>query len=184
MKPLCIISCPIDTFSGYGARSRDLVNALIKLKDKEWDIKILPQKWGDCPWNFLPEDSHFNKYFISGLNPKQQPDIWMQITIPNEFQPMGRSLNIGISAGIESTVYPPDFIEGFNRMDLNLVSSNHSKEVALATNYEKRDKNTNQVVGTIKLNKPIEVLFEGLNLNKYFKEPKKSNILEDIEEEF
>ena len=184
MKPLCIISCPIDTFSGYGARSRDFVNALIKLKDKEWNIKILPQKWGDCPWNFLPEDSHFSKYFIPGLNPQQQPDIWMQITIPNEFQPMGRSLNIGISAGIESTAYTPDFIEGFNRMDLNLVSSNHSKEVALITNYEKRDKNTNQVVGTIKLNKPIEVLFEGLNLNKYFKEPKKSNILEDIEEEF
>ena len=35
MKPLCIVSCPLDTFSGYGARSRDFVDALIKTKDQE-----------------------------------------------------------------------------------------------------------------------------------------------------
>ena len=34
MKPTCVVSCPIDTFSGYGARSRDFVKALIKVKDK------------------------------------------------------------------------------------------------------------------------------------------------------
>ena len=37
MKPVCVVSCPIDTFSGYGARSRDFVKALIKVKDKEED---------------------------------------------------------------------------------------------------------------------------------------------------
>ena len=58
MKPLCIISCPLDTFSGYGARSRDFVRSLIKEKDSEWDIKILPQRWGDCPWDFLDKNSH------------------------------------------------------------------------------------------------------------------------------
>ena len=30
MKPLFIISCPFDTYSGYGARSRDLVKAIIE----------------------------------------------------------------------------------------------------------------------------------------------------------
>ena len=43
MKPLCVVSCPIDTFSGYGARSRDFVKALIQSKGEEWDIKIIPQ---------------------------------------------------------------------------------------------------------------------------------------------
>ena len=38
MKPVCVVSCPIDTFSGYGHRSRDFVRSLIKAKDKEWDI--------------------------------------------------------------------------------------------------------------------------------------------------
>ena len=56
MKPLCIISCPIDTFSGYGHRSRDFVNSLIEAKKGEWDIKILAQPWGNTPWGYLEED--------------------------------------------------------------------------------------------------------------------------------
>ena len=183
MKPTCVVSCPIDTFSGYGARSRDFVKSLIELKDKEWDIKIIPQKWGDCPWNFLPQDDPLKQRFIGGL--QQQPDVWIQITVPNEFQRVGK-FNIGISAGIETNLYPGEFIEGSNRMDLNLVSSEHSKQIALNTQFDKINTDTNQKVGIIKLEKPIEVLFEGLDLDKYYKKPTSSklNILKDIKEEF
>ena len=181
MKPLCVVSCPIDTFSGYGARSRDFVKALIQSKGKEWDIKIIPQKWGETPWNFLSQDNPLRQRFISQL--QQQPDIWIMITIPSEFQPMGK-FNIGISAGIESTVYPGDFIEGSNRMNLNLVSSEHSKQVASSTSFEKKDNKTNKVQGIIKLEKPIEVLFEGLDLTKYNKKPQNSGLLKDIHEDF
>ena len=183
MKPLCVVSCPIDTFSGYGARARDFVKSLIQSKGKEWDIKILPQRWGDCPWNFLSEDDPLRKRFIGGL--QQKPDVWIQITVPNEFQPVGK-FNIGVSAGIETTIYPGEFIEGSNRMDLNLVSSNHSKQVALTSQFDKRNKNTQQTVGVLKLEKPIEVLFEGLDLDKYYKKPSSSklNILKDVKEDF
>ena len=181
MKPLCIVSCPIDTFSGYGARSRDFVKSLIESKGEEWDIKILPQRWGDCPWNFLSQDDPLKQRFVEGLT--QKPAIWIQITVPNEFQPMGQ-FNIGVSAGIETTIYPAEFIEGSNRMDLNLVSSKHSKDIALATQFEKKDKQTNQTVGVIKLEKPIEILFEGLDLNKYYKKPQNSELLKDIKEDF
>ena len=176
MKPLCIVSCPIDTFSGYGARSRDFVRALIQSKGEEWDIKILPQMWGETPWNALSQDDPLRQYFIRGDEVKTKPEIWIQITIPSEFQPNGQ-FNIGVSAGIETTIYPGEFIEGSNRMDLNLVSSKHSKDVALFTSFEKRDKNTNQSQGNVKLGKPIEVLFEGLDLNIYNKNPKDSGIL-------
>ena len=181
MKPTYIVSCPIDTFSGYGARSRDFVKSLIQSKDKEWDIKILPQRWGDCPWNFLSQDDPLKQRFIPGL--QQKPDIWIQITVPNEFQPVGQ-FNIGVSAGIESTIYPSEFLEGSNRMNLNLVSSEHSRQVALATKFDKIDKNTNKPTGELKLEKPIEVLFEGLDLDKYYKDPKRSNILDSIKEDF
>ena len=185
MKPLCVVSCPIDTFSGYGARSRDFVKSLIKIKDKEWDIKIMPQRWGDTPWNFLSQDDPLKQRFIQGLDPNNQPDVWVQITVPNEFQPVGK-FNIGVSAGIETTIYPAEFIEGSNRMDLNLVSSKHSKDVALATQFDKIDKNTNQKQDNIKIEKPVEVLFEGLDLSKYYKKPPSSklNILKDIKEDF
>ena len=183
MKPLCVISCPIDTFSGYGARSRDFVKALIQSKGEEWDIKIMPQRWGDCPWNFFSEDNPLRQRFIGELNPNNQPDIWIQITVPNEFQPVGK-FNIGVSAGIETTVYPGEFIEGSNRMDLNLVSSKHSKDVALNTSFDKKDSNTGQIVGTVKLEKPVEILFEGLDLDKYYKKPQNSGLLKDISEDF
>ena len=181
MKPLCVVSCPIDTFSGYGARSRDLVKSLIQLKEQEWDIKIMPQRWGDCPWNFLSNDNPLRQRFIFNLTKK--PDIWIQITVPNEFQPVGQ-YNIGISAGIETTVYPAPFIEGSNRMDLNLVSSEHSKQVALASQFDQKDNNTQQIVKQIKLQKPIEVLFEGLDLEKYYKNPNNSSMLNNITEDF
>ena len=181
MKPLCVVSCPIDTFSGYGARSRDFVRSLIKEKDPEWDIKILPQRWGDCPWNFLSQDDPLRQRFLNGM--QQQPDIWMQITVPNEFQRVGKSFNVGVSAGIETTIYPAEFIEGSNRMDLNLVSSHHSKNVAQQTSFEKKDQQ-GQVIGNVKLERPIEVLFEGLDLDKYYKKPQKSSILDGINEEF
>ena len=184
MKPICVVSCPIDTFSGYGARSRDFVKALIQIKNKEWDIRIMPQRWGDCPWGYLDENDPLKKLYANSaqLN-NRQPEIWIQITIPSEFQPVGK-YNIGVTAGIESTLYPPDFIQGFNNMNLNLISSNHSKNVAQACVYEQRDKNTDKVIGAIKCEKPIEVLFEGLDLNKYFKKSEKSNILNDIKEDF
>ena len=181
MKPVCVISCPIDTFSGYGARSRDFVRSLIELKGEEWDIKILPQKWGDTPWNFLSQNDPLRQRFMNQLT--QQPDVWIQITVPNEFQGVGK-YNIGVSAGIETTIYPGEFIEGSNRMDLNLVSSEHSRQVALATQFDKVDSNTNQKVGITKIEKPIEVLFEGLDLDKYYKNPQDSKLLKDIKEDF
>ncbi len=180
MKPVCVVSCPIDTFSGYGARSRDFVKALIQLKGEEWNIQIMPQRWGDCPWNFLDKNDPIRQRFIGGL--KQQPDIWVQVTVPNEFQPVGK-FNIGISAGIETTIYPAEFIEGSNRMNLNLVSSEHSKQVALTSQFDRLDQNK-QVIGQVKLEKPIEVLFEGLDLDKYYKDHQDSELLKDISENF
>ena len=180
MKPLCVVSCPIDTFSGYGARSRDFVKSLIKEKDSEWDIKIMPQRWGDCPWNFLSKDDPLRQRFMPQL--QQKPDIWMQITVPNEFQAIGK-FNIGVTAGIETTIFPAEFIEGMNKMNLNLVSSHHSKNVAQQSQFEKKNQQ-GQVERVIKLEKPIEVLFEGLDLNKYYKNSNKTSILDGINEEF
>lgn len=164
MKKLCVVSCPIATRSGYGSRSRDIVRSLIQTKGEEWDIKILPQRWGNTPQNALSEaDSDLTSRFIGNL--QQKPDVWMQITIPSEFQPVG-TFNIGVSAVIETTEASPDFIEGCNRMDLTIVSSEHSKTTLQAV-YDKMDEKTKQKVGEVKLNKPVEVLFEGFNETIY-----------------
>jgi hypothetical protein len=166
-KPLFIISCPIDCYAGYGARSRDLVKAIIAT-DK-YDVKILPQRWGETPWGFIeenPEWTFLNNHILDQPQLPKQPEIWMQITVPNEFQPIGK-YNIGVTAGIETTISPGDWIEGINRMDLTLVSSNHSKKTFLETIIQKVDQRTNQPIEEIKIQKPIEVLFEGANTDIY-----------------
>ena len=180
MKPTCVVSCPIDTFSGYGHRSRDFVRSLIEAKGDDWDIKILPQKWGNTPWGFLDKEDSLRSRFIGQLT--QQPEIWMQITIPSEFQKVGK-YNIGVTAGIESTVPPPDFVQGMNNMDLNLVSSRFTKDTFSQIQFTQNDQQGNPA-GTIKLEKPIEVLFEGLDTGVYFKESGKSGLLDNIDESF
>ncbi len=167
MKPLFVISCPFDTYSGYGARARDLVKAIIET-DK-YNVKLLSQRWGATPFGFCKDNPEWSFLYNHILNTQQhntQPDIWMQITVPNEFQPIGK-FNIGCTAGIETTVCAAEWIEGCNKMNLNLVSSEHSKKVFLESTFEKRNKQTNALEGNVKLEKPMEVLFEGANTNIY-----------------
>ena len=186
MKPLFIISCPIDTYSGYGARSRDLVKSIIK--SNKYDVKVLPQRWGNCPWGFIEDHPEEWGFLTPHLLPQgnqlpKQPEIWAQISVPNEFQRVGK-FNIGITAGIETTICHGSWVEGLNRMDLNLVSSNHSKNVFESMNFEKKDDKGNHL-GFIKIEKPIEVIFEGIELEKFFPLKSKSTIdLSEIKEPF
>jgi hypothetical protein len=166
-KPLFFISCPIDTYSGYGARSRDLVKAIIAT-DK-YDVKVIPQMWGNTPWNFIqdnPEWGFLTNHLWNQPQLPKQPEVWMQITIPSEFQPIGK-YNIGVTAGIETTIAPGDWIEGCNRMNLVLTSSEHSKKTFIDTVLAKVDQRTNQQIGEVRIEKPIEVLFEGANIEIY-----------------
>jgi hypothetical protein len=191
MKPLFIISCPIDTYSGYGARSRDLVKSIIEL-DK-YDVKVLPQRWGETPWGFIkdnPEWLFLEKYLLLTPQLPKQPEIWAQVTVPNEFQPIGK-FNIGFTAGIETTIAIPEWIQGCNRMNLNIVSSKHSADVLKTSQFEQVNEQTQQKEGILKLERPVEVLFEGADLNKYFeieddKLPNSDLIcdLDEIQEQF
>jgi len=186
-KPLFVISCPIDCYAGYGARSRDLVKAIIE-SDK-YDVKIAPQMWGNTPWGFVednPEWSFLKNYFLTTPQLPKQPEIWMQITVPNEFQRIGK-FNIGVTAGIETTLSPGDWIEGINKMDLTLTSSEHSKQTFINTVLTKVDQRTNQQIGEVKVEKPLEVLLEGANTNIYkpISKDEVTNIdLSDVKESF
>lgn len=166
-KPRFVISCPFDTYSGYGARSRDIVKAIIQTN--KYNVELLSQKWGETSWGFCKENPEWG-FLLNHLATQDwnqsKPDIWMQITIPNEFQPVGK-YNIGLTAGIESTACKGEWVEGLNRMDINWVSSNHAKTVFEMAMFDKIDPRTKQKSGALKLEKPIEVIFEGVNLDIY-----------------
>ena len=189
MKPLVLVTAPVGTRSGYGAHSRDICRSLIDM-DK-FDIKIWPVRWGSTPQNVLSEENLIDIPIIERLldnpNMDKQPDIHFHIVVPNEFQAMAK-YNIGITAGLETTVCPPEWIEGLNRMNLNIVPAKFIKESLEKTVFDKHDQNTKQKIGTIQNEKPIEVLFEGADTNIYktTKEFSKNLVdaLKEIKEDF
>lgn len=163
-KTTVVVSCPIDTYSGYGARARDFVKALLQI-DK-YDVKVLGQRWGNTPYGYLKDHNEDKLASIVLDKLTFTPDIWIQITVPNEFQRVGK-YNIGVTAGIETTICDVSWLQGCNRMDLTLTSSNHSKNVFTNTVYDAKDNRTGADI-KIKLEKPVEVLLEGADLTKYF----------------
>ena len=168
MKNTFYISCPIDCYSGYSARSRDFVKAVIQ--SEKYDVKIISQRWGGTPFGFIKDHQEewgfLEDHILQLVDNKlpAQPDIWCQITVPNEFQKVGK-YNIGLTAGIETSICSAPWIEGCNRMDLILTSSDHSKKVFENSIYT--GKNPQGQEFPLKLTTPIEILIEGADLDTY-----------------
>jgi hypothetical protein len=175
------VSAPVDTYSGYGARSRDVVKALIA--HENYDIQILSQRWGNTRTGYLSDHSEdqIENLIVPNLN--QQPDVWIQITVPNEFQKVGL-YNIGVTAGIETDICAGGWIEGCNKMDLVLTSSEHSKNVFQISKFDKQDSKTKAVIGKLEVETPVEVLFEGADISKYFNKPSTRFDLSNVSESF
>jgi len=177
MRPFIVVQGPVATRSGYGNHTRDLVAALIKA-DK-YDIQLISLPWGVCPMDALkhdnPEHVEIMKRIVTG-NVTKQPDVFIQISVPNEFLmgPDGKPFvagkyNIGVTAGIETTHVSAEFLQGANRMDLVITTSEHSKIGFINSVFDAMDNKTKQKTGQLKLEKPIEVLFEGVDLDTYKK---------------
>jgi glycosyltransferase involved in cell wall biosynthesis len=183
-KTTCAIYAPVQTFSGYGARSRDIAKAIIELKKDEWDIKIIPCRWGNTSMNFInenPEWKFLEEYFTPQLS--SQPDIMFWITIPSEAQQVGK-WNCLITAGIETTIAPAEWVEGCQRMNLVLGSSKHTIDVLKNSKFEKRDQRTQQVVGYIEWTGDSEILFEGANTEVYKPDNSPCKVDFNVKEDF
>ena len=188
MKPNLIISCPATSRSGYGDHSRDLIRSLIKI-DK-YNIKVMDQMWGACPKDQLGDSDRDISSLIMAKTESQdmqQPDIWIQVTVPNEFQPLGK-YNIGITAGIETTLCDSEWILGCNRMDQVIVPSEHSKYIFQSMKYKGQDPQTKESMPDLALNSNIDVLMEGLDM-EFFNKTKNipetiDNTLNSIKEDF
>ena len=143
-KPFIVVQGPVATRSGYGNHTRDLVTALINA-DK-YEVKVVSLPWGNCPMNALETGNkdHDNiSKVIARDNITQQPDVFIQVSVPNEFQNVGK-YNIGVTAGIETTAVSPEFIQGANKMDLLVTTSKHSAKGFLDIVYDAVDQKTGE----------------------------------------
>ena len=161
-KPLLVFQAPIATRSGYGDHSRDILKSLFEL-DK-YDVKIVPTRWGNTPQDQINPQTEFGKKLLENIVTKvdREIDIFIQVSVANEFRRVGR-YNIGITAGVETTIAPQDFLSAGNQMDLIITPSQFTKDTLQKTSYTQVDKNTNKEVGKLELTKPVEVLFEGVD---------------------
>lgn len=168
LKPMLIFIAPVQSRSGYGDHSRDILRALIQI-DK-YDIKVIPIRWGLTPLNALKEgkDNDILNLILKTPQLPRKPEISIQLTVPNEFNPEIAMYNIGITAGIETTVCSRQWIEGLNRMDMIIVPSNFSKYVFQNTVYIQKNQQGNPIA-ELKCTKPIHVVFEGVDTNIYYK---------------
>jgi glycosyltransferase involved in cell wall biosynthesis len=181
IKPFLLFRGPVKTRSGYGAHSRDLLEALYKMD--LFDIKIDSCGWGSTPLTALENDNVFHSWIESNIitSMSNTPDIYVQVTVPNEFQRVGK-FNIGVTAGIETTVAPKIWVDGCNRMDLIITTSQFSADVLLSTVYNENEKNTGKLVTQHRINKPVSVLFEGVDETIYNNQYKDIDL--DIKEDF
>jgi glycosyltransferase involved in cell wall biosynthesis len=150
----------------------------------KYDIKIIPLRWGNTPQNQIDGESEFGRWMLERVitQIEQKPDVFVQVSVANEFEAKG-GYSIGITAGVETTICPKDFIDGCNKMDLILVPSQFTKQNLGGTIYQQKDEASGQIVGEIKIAKPIEVLFEGVD-TEIFSKGSGNDVLANVKEDF
>lgn len=160
MKKKILVKAPALSASGYGEQSRF---ALRSLKEKEdiFDIYVENIPWGrtgqiseDQDWilELIKKREILEK--LTGNKPGY--DISLQITIPNEFEKLA-DVNIGYTAGIETTKISPQWIEKSLIMNKIIVPSNHSKQVFEQTAYKAKRQDTGEEVEFKLSGIPVEV---------------------------
>lgn len=158
VKKKILLKGPLLTRSGYGEQARFALRSLRSREDL-FDIFIQPLQWGKTSWT--SESSDERKWIdqtiektIGYIQQGGQFDMSLQVTIPNEFQKMA-PVNIGYTAGIETTKIAHQWIQKSNDMDKIIVVSNHSKDVFQNTEYEAVNKHTGEKF-IFKSTQPVE----------------------------
>jgi glycosyltransferase involved in cell wall biosynthesis len=168
-----VIASPVATQSGYGHHAREIITNIIEQRGSEWDVKLVSLPWGHTPMTYpISVDLQLR---IIALPLTEQPEVWIQLSVPNEFQPVGK-YNIGVTAGTEGDICPEAWIDNLNAMQLIIVPSEFTKSV-----FENTAKQKNKLITT-----PIEVVPEYFDETIYNNKSITASIpdLNSIEESF
>lgn len=163
MKKKIFVRGPVLSQSGYGEQSRFALRAL-KSREDLFDIYIQPTSWGKTGWVW--DNNELRSWMDEKIARTQillqqkllQPDISLQITIPNEFEKIC-PVNIGYTAGIETNKCSPQWLPKCNEMDKILVVSNHAKTSLVETTATAKNNQTGEEF-PYRCEKPVEVVWE------------------------
>jgi hypothetical protein len=183
-KPVFVFESPLGTRSGYGNWASDVAKSLIRYG--KYDLRLIPTRWGACSRTHFTEDMDPAFRSLIMTQPlTQQPEVYCKMSIPSEFRPLAK-YNIGITAGIETTVPPPTWIEHMNHIDMTFVLSKHVFDVFSKASFTKTHPDGKQEL--LKVVKPMEVLNWSADTSIYHKtditEPEVEESMSKIPESF
>lgn len=133
-----LVSGPLLSMSGYGNHARQILDFVLELYSNE-EIFCDVKQWGNTNWNLSNEftsNSSYNKVidnFISEteLNDIRQNkinyfDISYQVSFPSEWDTSLAKYNVGVFAGIESTICCEKWLDKIDLMSDVVVPSQHA----------------------------------------------------------
>ena len=161
MRKRIIVRGPALSRSGYGEQTRFALRSL-RAHEDEYDIYLIAVGWGQTGWVSTHDEE---RAWIDSLVQKTQfyqsqggkYDMSLQVTIPNEWEKLA-PVNVGYTAGIETTRIAPQWIEKSQLMDKIIVVSEHAKWGFDNTEYSVQDNRTGQVTSGFKCETPVEVV--------------------------
>ena len=147
MQKKILLKGPILTRSGYGEQTRYALRCL-RSRPELFDIYIQPLTWGATSWIGEVNDERTwidekIEKTISFIQQGGQFDMSLQVTIPNEWEQIAE-VNVGYTAGMETTQIAHQWIERARLMDRIIVISNHSKNTFNDTVYSGVNEQTGQ----------------------------------------
>ena len=132
-----LVSGPLLSMSGYGKHARQVLEFVLD-EYKNEDIYCDVKQWGNTNWNLCSEllpEGIFNKVIESFISEndinklkedKQVFDTTYQICFPSEWDTSLSNNNIGVFAGIESTMCCKKWIDKISAMSKVIVPSQHA----------------------------------------------------------
>jgi hypothetical protein len=138
VKQKIVLRGPVLSQSGYGEQARFALRSL-RSREDIFDIYVIPIAWGKTGW--VSSNNEERRWLDAAiaktnifLSNKGTFDMSLQVTIPNEWEKIA-PINIGYTAGIETTKVAPIWLQKANEMDKIIVVSNHAKDVFEKTIY-------------------------------------------------
>ena len=156
-----LVRGPVLTRTGYGEHVRFLLRSLRTIED-HLDIYVIPVGWGQTGWDVQTDEERqwIDSLIVktqSAIQQQLQFDMSIQVSIPNEWEKLA-PINIGVTAGIETTKVAPQWIEKANLMDMIIVPSEHSKYVFQNTKYSVTIEQTGEIINDYGCTKPVHVV--------------------------
>jgi len=161
MKKKLLVRGPALSRSGYGEHTRFILRCL-RSREDIFDIYLHNLNWGKTGWIWEQDEERawLDQLIFKAVqhtHANGQFDMSLQVTIPNEWEQIA-PINIGVTAGIETTKVAPQWIEKSRLVDHIITISEHSKYSLANTSYQAQNNSTGEVINDFRCTTPIEVV--------------------------